>query len=227
VKKLEQSRDEFINHHQHQPELLFKKMYQSIGTFFKAFHIRKLYNTNPSLSLEEYCKLPLFQQAMNNVIDKKKKLLPSSLHKGGNCVYWSMFFLHFIESWRIPGLEVKLFTSTKGHTFLRMKFKERYYKLNVYGTKGNKETLFPSPYPHLYEVAATPELAHFFSFSGTNQQQIMKFQKECQLRNEIWLEYNGMEHNKVGVSISAGRIEIFEEEGSCVLQLAEFSPCEM
>lgn len=81
VKKLERARDEFSKHHQNQPEVLFQKMYQSIGTFFKAFHIKKLYNTNPSISLEEYSQLPLFQQAINNVIDKKQTLLANSIHK--------------------------------------------------------------------------------------------------------------------------------------------------
>jgi hypothetical protein len=81
VKKLEHSRDCFIERYQDQPEVLFKKMYQCIGTFFRAFHVRKLYNTSPSLSLEEYSQLPLFQQAINNVIDKKQTLLAHSVHK--------------------------------------------------------------------------------------------------------------------------------------------------
>lgn len=118
---------------------IFDKIYNFLNKTFKDIEVKKLYNNIPNIDFKKYADKDLWNQFINNIYGKERKIFYKNEIQWGSCHHWTIFFKKLFEKLEEKWFDIKsriiTYTLPWWHSAVILNFLWEKYFADLYWTE--------------------------------------------------------------------------------------------
>lgn len=143
---------------------VFNEVYLFLNGLFKECQIKKFYNNIPSINIQQFWEKSLWEQFINNIYGKERKLFYRDELKWWSCHHWTILLKNLFDTLKDNGLQIEnrivAYDGISWHSAILIKFQWKEYIADIHGFNESSKKIINSV-EELNKIYNTKEFSKF------------------------------------------------------------------